>query len=400
MEPNNERKTPAGEQNELFKKQVFSDETLRTADSDEEETGEQHFETLTFDKPAVLDERFAARKAERETAQPPQAKPAASRPAAKPVKRQVPAAQKNKSVSHERRLYSGETPSDAALRITRQIAALVLCLLLVCGGFWAKGAVWDIWTDRDIEDVQKSTYYSAAANSAQLRLDQNLPIGYDAAQAVCVSLGQPISSSAIPAKADDKDTLIFPADLTGSMETALGSQKLRLETGLTNTDLFKEIYKSLKKKKPVIALMLVVDAESAKLQYGVVTGLDVSNNRVTVALSEGVDTYTLAEFVAATRFENTKNIPTSLAFSLLFGYTFPQYGDLFKMSGLKITLPAPCAFILSRLHENGFEAYAVGGCVRDSLLHKTPHDWDITTAAKPGKNHRAFFRHSRFRDRP
>lgn len=31
MEPNNERKTPAGEQNELFKKQVFSDETLRTA---------------------------------------------------------------------------------------------------------------------------------------------------------------------------------------------------------------------------------------------------------------------------------------------------------------------------------------------------------------------------------
>ena len=54
MEPNNERKTPAGEQNELFKKQVFSDETLRTADPDEEETGEQHFETLTFDKPAVL----------------------------------------------------------------------------------------------------------------------------------------------------------------------------------------------------------------------------------------------------------------------------------------------------------------------------------------------------------
>lgn len=55
------------------------------------------------------------------------------------------------------------------------------------------------------------------------------------------------------------------------------------------------------------------------------------------------------------------------------------------MSRLKITLPAPCAFILSRLHENGFEAYAVGGCVRDSLLHKTPHDWDITTAAKPEK---------------
>ena len=88
-----------------------------------------------------------------------------------------------------------------------------------------------------------------------------------------------------------------------------------------NTDLFEEIYKSLKKKKPVIALMLVADAESAKLQYGVVTGLDVSNNRVTVALSEGVDTYTLAEFVAATRFENTKNIPLRLRFSVHFPAT-------------------------------------------------------------------------------
>ena len=51
MEPNNERKSPAGEQNELFKKQVFSDEPLRPAEPEEEETGKQHFETLTFDSP-------------------------------------------------------------------------------------------------------------------------------------------------------------------------------------------------------------------------------------------------------------------------------------------------------------------------------------------------------------
>lgn len=139
MEPNNERKTPAGEQNELFKKQVFSDETLCTADPDEKETGEQHFETLTFDKPAVLDERLCRAQSRTRNRTAAQAKPAAPRPAAKPVKRQVPAAQKNKSVSHERRLYSGETPSDAALRITRQIAALVLCLLLVCRRLLGKG---------------------------------------------------------------------------------------------------------------------------------------------------------------------------------------------------------------------------------------------------------------------
>lgn len=76
-----------------------------------------------------------------------------------------------------------------------------------------------------------------------------------------------------------------PQTLRATWKRRSAAKKLRLETGLTNTDLFKEIYKSLKKKKPVIALMLVADAESAKLQYGVVTGLDVSNNRVTVALS-------------------------------------------------------------------------------------------------------------------
>ncbi len=38
---------------------------------------------------------------------------------------------------------------------------------------------------------------------------------------------------------------------------------------------------------------------------------------------------------------------------------------------------------ISLLQSAGFEAYAVGGCVRDSLLGKTPNDWDITTSAKP-----------------
>ena len=55
MEPNNERKTPAGEQNELFKKQVFSDETLCTADPDEGETGEQHFDCLLYTSPSPRD---------------------------------------------------------------------------------------------------------------------------------------------------------------------------------------------------------------------------------------------------------------------------------------------------------------------------------------------------------
>ena len=37
--------------------------------------------------------------------------------------------------------------------------------------------------------------------------------------------------------------------------------------------------------------------------------------------------------------------------------------------------------ILYILNENGYEAYIVGGCVRDMILGRTPGDWDITTSA-------------------
>jgi len=45
--------------------------------------------------------------------------------------------------------------------------------------------------------------------------------------------------------------------------------------------------------------------------------------------------------------------------------------------------PAYVAAVIKALRENGFAAYAVGGCVRDALLNKTPSDWDICTSALP-----------------
>ena len=46
-------------------------------------------------------------------------------------------------------------------------------------------------------------------------------------------------------------------------------------------------------------------------------------------------------------------------------------------------MPGKVNKIIGVLQEAGFEAYAVGGCIRDSLLGRTPNDWDITTSAKP-----------------
>lgn len=50
---------------------------------------------------------------------------------------------------------------------------------------------------------------------------------------------------------------------------------------------------------------------------------------------------------------------------------------------VRIALPKDVKHIIGVLMENGYEAYAVGGCVRDSILGRVPGDWDITTSALP-----------------
>ena len=61
---------------------------------------------------------------------------------------------------------------------------------------------------------------------------------------------------------------------------------------------------------------------------------------------------------------------------------------------MTIILPDNVSYILNTLNSNNFEAYIVGGCVRDSIIGLTPQDWDITTNAAPDeimlcfKNHK------------
>lgn len=50
---------------------------------------------------------------------------------------------------------------------------------------------------------------------------------------------------------------------------------------------------------------------------------------------------------------------------------------------MNIVLPSKIEYVLSTLNNNGYEGYIVGGCVRDFLMGKDPHDYDITTSATP-----------------
>ena len=50
---------------------------------------------------------------------------------------------------------------------------------------------------------------------------------------------------------------------------------------------------------------------------------------------------------------------------------------------MNINIPEYVTEVLKRLHDGGFEAYVVGGCVRDSILGLAPDDWDVCTEAEP-----------------
>lgn len=60
------------------------------------------------------------------------------------------------------------------------------------------------------------------------------------------------------------------------------------------------------------------------------------------------------------------------------------------MGGKKFQIPKEVTEIMRRLQGAGFEAYAVGGCVRDLILGKEPKDWDVTTSAKPEEIQKLF----------
>ena len=63
------------------------------------------------------------------------------------------------------------------------------------------------------------------------------------------------------------------------------------------------------------------------------------------------------------------------------GKTYEEaVGDRWKMD---TPMPEAVKKIINVLQSAGYEAWAVGGCVRDSILHREPDDWDITTSARP-----------------
>ena len=56
-------------------------------------------------------------------------------------------------------------------------------------------------------------------------------------------------------------------------------------------------------------------------------------------------------------------------------------------------IPSGAGKILEKLNNKGYEAFLVGGCVRDIVMGRTPTDWDITTSATPDEFKSVFKNH-------
>jgi tRNA nucleotidyltransferase (CCA-adding enzyme) len=65
-------------------------------------------------------------------------------------------------------------------------------------------------------------------------------------------------------------------------------------------------------------------------------------------------------------------------------YAINQIKEVIQiMKDIKINIPKDVLYILEQLNKYGYESYIVGGCLRDALLGREPHDYDITTSATP-----------------
>lgn len=64
-------------------------------------------------------------------------------------------------------------------------------------------------------------------------------------------------------------------------------------------------------------------------------------------------------------------------------HALDKHGKMWFIQSMSYTLPNPVKWALNRLTSCSYEAYAVGGCVRDMLLQRVPHDWDVCTSASP-----------------
>ena len=148
---------------------------------------------------------------------------------------------------------------------------------------------------------------------------QHVSCGYATIEMISSYYSNPVTEDEL----DARNGAISTASTNGFLDEinkSIPSKSFVKHTYLKNDQLLKEIYDSLKNNNPVAIEWAAKDNDEWTLHFSVVSGLDLSNDNVTVYNPYGyIENVTTKEFISRTTFNAYKNMPLFLNFGFAFG---------------------------------------------------------------------------------
>ena len=172
----------------------------------------------------------------------------------------------------------------------------------------------------DYSYLKEDPSYSNKVEITGLELvKQHVSCGYATIEMISSYYGNPVTEDEL----DARNGAISTASTGGFLDEinkSIPSKSFVKHTYLKNDQLLKEIYDSLKNNNPVAIEWAAKDNNEWTLHFSVVSGLDLSNDNVTVYNPYGyIENVTTKEFIDRTSFNAYKNMPLFLNFGFAFG---------------------------------------------------------------------------------
>lgn len=211
-------------------------------------------------------------------------------------------------------------------------AVVFLCIVFaVCFVIIAAMIVRQNIYDIIINDNANSITYNVKYRNPQIiddvpLIEQEITCGYAVIEMAAKYLGYDISENSLYEDNGKKITTSTNGGFYTEIKKHFPDYVITRYSNLKNTEIIDKIYDSLEKKMPVIFTFaaqnknLNPDERTWELHYGVITGMDMPDDKININNPYGyTDSYSLKDFLAATRYENYQNMSFYLKLGFAFG---------------------------------------------------------------------------------
>lgn len=207
------------------------------------------------------------------------------------------------------------------------ITVIILGVLaLAFGGLFVKQAILDAIINDDISAVYPSSKYQVPVSVDGVQvIKQQVTCGYASIEMVSKWAGTPVTEQELEKQYGDKIPTATEQGFCEEINRRIPAYTTTRYTNLTNTTLIDRVYNSLAAGRPVpfqfAALYREGDTAVWTLHYAVITGMDIPGDKVTVCNPYGyVETYTVKDFLKATRYESYQNMEFYFKLAFASGY--------------------------------------------------------------------------------